>query len=90
MKRAQLTPHKSCLQVLRAPPLEMQTQIVELVDRVPRAVKGALIDALLTDRVDDAHFLLVHADTIDRVERIVGAAQTILDDDVEMFVPYES
>jgi hypothetical protein len=90
LKRTQLTPHKTCLQVLRAPPLEVQRHIVDLVDRVPRPVKGALIDAMLSDRLDDARFLLENAEVIDRVDRVVGAAQTILDDDVEAAIPYES
>lgn len=90
LKRTQPTPHKSCLQVLRAPPLEIQQQIADLVDRVPRPVKGALIDAMLADRLDDAQFLLTNAEAIDRVDRIVSAAQTILDDDVQAAIPYES
>ena len=90
LKRTQLTPHRTCLQVLRAPSLDIQRQIVNLVNRVPSPVKGALIDAALSDRLDDAQFLLAHAEVIDRVDKIVKAAQTILDDDVETSIPYES
>jgi|SRR5210317_1704472 len=79
LKRTQHVHPTSCLEVLRAPPIEIQRRIVELVDNVPVPVKGTFIDALINDRADDAAFLLTHADLVDRVDKIINKSRTILD-----------
>ena len=90
LKRTQNAHPVSCLEILRAPPIEIQRQIVELVDNVPVPVKGAFIDALVNDRVDDAAFLLTHADLIDRVDKIINRSRTILDIEPEQHDSFES
>lgn len=90
LKRTQRVHPTSCLESLRAPPIQIQRKIVELVDNVPRPIKGALIDALVNDRVDDAAVLLTHADLIDRVDRIINKSQTVLDVEIEQHDPFGS
>jgi hypothetical protein len=90
MKVRPLTAKKSCLEMLRAPPLRVQKAIVEVIERADPVVQPALMASLVEDRVDDAKFIIEHQEEIVTFSHIFSRG-TIIDpssEGLDTFDPY--
>jgi len=72
-----MAPRVSCLDTLRAPPVDVQDQVVTLVESVPIPMRGVLMSAVLDDRLNDAAFLLTHTDEFMDFDRIFREASYV-------------
>lgn len=66
---------KTCLQMLPAPPLDVQESIVGVLERVPPSMRGYLMDSLVHERIEDAQFLVSHIDAFEEFARIAAVSQ---------------
>jgi len=88
IKQRPLTAKLSCLDVLRAPPVEVQEAVVELVERAHPLVRPALMASLVEDRVDDAKFIVEHEAELVRFAEI-SATSAVLDPRSEGLGPFD-
>lgn len=60
-----------CLQTMRAPSVEVQESVDDLVDMLPYTMRGPVMDALTDDRPEDAQYLINHLDEYNTIQDIV-------------------
>lgn len=79
-----LTPYMGCAQALRAPPLKIQEQIVQVVDQADPLVRPILMASLLDDRIEDAKYIVLHEREFVEFDAIFRRSEKV-DDDLTPF-----
>lgn len=67
---------RECLQTLRAPPLNVQKSIDDLIEMLPYTMRGPVMDALTDDRPEDAQYLINHLEEYETIQAIVDASNS--------------
>jgi len=66
---------KTCFQMMPAPPVDIQQGVVEIVESAPRPLRGLLMDSIVTDRLNDARYIVEHAEEYVEFLRIASVSQ---------------
>ncbi|MGA1563847.1 MAG: hypothetical protein ACO35C_04420 [Pontimonas sp.] len=87
LRRNVKTPVVPCIKQIPVPPVDVQQGIVDVVEALPDGLKGIMMDAILSGRIADAHFIADHVDEFLDFERIYRISEESINEDLPPFDP---